>query len=480
MAFALIFIVLPSLPAAAATPTVQVQVIGCDPGAKAVPTNYLGLSVEWGMVPRWFGTSRGGVVLPMVGLLHSLQGSPGGAGVLRIGGNSQDRFQWRPGASVSANTPFEGAINTGMVDALLEVARRTGWHLILGLNLRTSGPFDAASLAHYVVRHDATHQVLAFELGNEPNGYVQDALYRARVQTYLRALRADPVTRHAPIAGPALGNDANTSYIPALRQAYGLPLPLVTWHHYANKPTVEGLLDESVDVRWISRIAQVTKAAGATPARMDEGASVGLGGLHRVSDVMASSAWLVDALLTGAETGLAGFNVHSWDGYGFPATGYYPRSGQHSYYTPFVFRGGLVVPRPLVYGLALLRSLGGQRFCEVATTSSAGTHVKAWALRDPTTGHLSVFLVNKASTGPEAVVEVLPPAGYARAAAVSHLQDVGGCAGTQPTINGSPLPGSGVYRWQPTPAMADTATGTFSARVGSCESSLLDIAASLP
>ena len=278
----------------------------------------------------WFGTSSAAVRRPMVGLLNSLQGSPASAGVLRIGGNSQDRFQWRPGASVRANTPCEGAINSGMVDALLEVSRRTGWHVILGLNLRTGSPFDAASLAHYVVRHDTTHQVLAFELGNEPNGYVQNTpyRYRMRAQTYLRALRADPVTRHAPIAGPALGNSASTAYIPALRQAYGMPLPQVTWHHYANRPTVQGLLEESVDTRWTSRIAEVAKAAGATPIRMDEGTSVGRGGLHRVSDVLASSAWLVDALLAGAQPGLAGCHVHQWDGYGFRAPCVYPRPDQ--------------------------------------------------------------------------------------------------------------------------------------------------------
>ncbi|GAC1608794.1 MAG: glycosyl hydrolase family 79 C-terminal domain-containing protein [Mycobacteriales bacterium] len=467
--------------AAAANATLQVRVTGCDPAARVVPANYLGLSVEWGMVPRWFGPSRSAVALPMVGLLRSLQTGSVSAGVLRIGGNSQDRFRWHPGGSTVANTPFEGAINTGMVDALLEVARRTGWRLILGLNLRTGRPFDAASMAHYVVRHDTTHRVLAFELGNEPNGYVNDTpyRYRIRVQPYLLALRADPVTRHVPIAGPALGNSASTAYVSALRQAYGMPLPLVTWHHYGNQPTVDALLDESVDTRWTDRMAEVGKAAGLTPNRMDEGNSVGLGGLHRVSDVTASSTWLADALLTGAEAGLSGFNVHSWDGYGFPFTGYYPRSGQTSYYTPFVFRAGLVVPRPLVYALALLRSLGGQRFCQTITTGSADAHVKAWALRNPTSGHLSVFVVNKRSGAGRALVDVVPPDGYSGVAAVSRLHDTGGCSGAHPSINSSRLPGNGSYRWQPERLVADTATSIIALPpMGPCDSALLDVAAS--
>jgi hypothetical protein len=107
-----------------------------------VPEDYVGLSVEWSMVEHWLGTSRLSAVQPTVELLKSVHAGPGG-GVLRIGGNSQDGYRWDAAGSTAHNELFSGAVTRGMVDALFEVARRSGWRVVLGLNLRADRPDEA-------------------------------------------------------------------------------------------------------------------------------------------------------------------------------------------------------------------------------------------------------------------------------------------------------------------------------------------------
>jgi hypothetical protein len=169
----------------------------CPATEATVPSDYLGLSMEWSMVKVWVGTSRTSVIAPFVNILDSLDASPATPGVLRVGGNSQDGYQWNATGSTTANSLFSGTINSGLVDALLEAARRTGWKVIMGLNLRNDDPAMATALAGYAISQDTGHNLLALELGNEPNGYLSEADYLARFQRYAAALAADPGTAGA-------------------------------------------------------------------------------------------------------------------------------------------------------------------------------------------------------------------------------------------------------------------------------------------
>lgn len=451
----------PSLPIAVATVT------DCPADGVQVPKDYLGLSIEWSMVQHWFGTSRMGAVEPTVKLLRSLQASPDAPGILRIGGNSQDGYAWSPTGDITSNALFAGNINTGMVDALFEVARRSGWKVVLGLNLRDNRPDLAAALTHYAVTQDRTHLLLAVETGNEPTLYFGDDgnSYIARINQYVGALQSDPVTRDVAIAGPSLANRADLGFLTRMRQSFGPQLPFVTWHHYANRPTLTGLLSNAVSTEWTDRLDEVRQAAGGTPTRMDEGNSVGRGGLDKVSNVMGSSAWLADTMLTGAQAGLQGYNVHAWDGY------YYPAERRTAYYTPFVVRGGLVYPRPELYAMALLKHVAGKTFCRTAT---AGNTVKSWGLMDPVGKHVLVYVVNKA-TDVGGTVDVAAPTGYAGGAVVSRISDPDGCAGRKSAIEGSRLPTQGDYSWTPQAVAANAGTSSYSIDLAPCQTALLDI-----
>jgi hypothetical protein len=448
-------------------PIATVEVGDCPAAAAAVPADYLGLSIEWGMVSRWFGTDRTAVVQPMVRLLRSVSRTPG---VLRIGGNSEDGFTWSPDGDISGNGAFNGTISRGMVDALFEVARETGWTVVLGLNLRADDPANAVALAAYARSVDTSHRLIALEIGNEPNAYFGNdvAGYIARVQKYVAALDADPATAGSAIAGPALSNQADVSYVAAFAQAFGSRMPFATWHAYANRPTLTDLLDEGAAADWRNRIALVASAAGAVPTRMAEGNSVGNGGLDRVSSVMGSTAWLLDTLLTGAALGLSGYNLHSWDGSPFPAP------TMTAYYTPFVIRNGAVLPSPGVYALALTRSLPGSRFCTSTTVNATNQSVKSWAVTDADGRHVYLYLVNKGVPGHEGTVSVTAPTTRYGSVTVSRIEDPGGCAGRSTSIEGAQVPASGQFAWTPEGVLPHPGSATYSVYLAACQSALVD------
>ncbi|MDT7571270.1 MAG: hypothetical protein QOE05_1444 [Actinomycetota bacterium] len=458
--------------AAHADPTVPVATIavtGCPNNGVQVPNDYLGLSVEWSMMLHWFGTSAAGAVQPTVNLLDSLETSPDHAGVLRIGGNSQDLHLWRPDRPATDNKLFEGVINKGMVDALFTVAERSGWKVVLGLNLRRNNPAEAVALTRYALSRDRTHKLLAVEIGNEPTVYFgsDTTAYIARVYSYVQALDADPVTSGVAIAGPSLANRADLALVASMRQSYGPRMPFVSWHHYANRPTLTGLLSEQVSKEWRDRIDAVQSAAENAPTRMDEGNSVGTGGMNRVSNVMGSAAWQTDAMITGAAAGLAGYHAHAWDGY------YFPKEKRESWYTPFVVRGGLVYPRPTFYSLALLKELPGKRFCNAVSTVPAGDGVKSWTLIDPATSRLLVYAVNKAD-GAASDVTLTTPLQYAGTASVSRIGDPDGCGGKKSNIEGARLPTQGAYAWTPS-TVQPVGPSAYSIRLEPCQAALIEI-----
>jgi hypothetical protein len=451
-------------------PANTVAVTSCPSTGVQVPADYLGLSIEWSMVAHWFGTSAGGAVQPTVALLDSLESSPESAGVLRIGGNSQDLHVWRPDAPVTGNKLFDGVINRGMIDALFEVAARSGWKVVLGLNLRDNQPAEAVALTRYAISRDTTRRLLAVEPGNEPTVYFGDDTpsYLARIYEYVRALDADPVTGQVPIAGPSLANRVDLSLLTNLRQSYSSRLPFLTWHHYANRPTLTRLLGDDVSQEWTDRLDAVKTAAEGVPTRMDEGNSVGRGGMDRVSNVMGASAWQLDAALSGAAAGLAGYHAHAWDGY------YYPPDRRESYYTPFVVRGGLVYPRPTFYALALLRELAGKQFCNAVTTvPMSDTTVKSWTLIDPASKRLFIYAVNK-TDATASDLTLTTPLQYTGNAAVSRVGDPDGCSGKKSNIEGSRLPTNGAFSWTPT-SVTPFAASAYSIHLEPCQTALIEI-----
>lgn len=127
----------------------------------AIAPDFLGLGYEISSVARpGLLTSRNRVYVQLVRTLSA-------RGVIRIGGNTSDYSVYSPTAA-----PVSSAKGTVVNDAVLHdlggFLSATGWRLIWGLNLGRGSIPDAIAEAHAVLAA-AGRQLLAFEIGNEPN-----------------------------------------------------------------------------------------------------------------------------------------------------------------------------------------------------------------------------------------------------------------------------------------------------------------------
>ncbi len=446
-------------------------IVSCPATAPTVPTDYAGLSIEWSMVRYWFGTSRTSVNTSLVNILNSLELGSNTPGVLRIGGNSQDGYRWDQTGSTTGNTLFSGTINGGLVDALFEVARRSGWKVIVGLNLRNNDPAMALSLARYIVGQDTGGNLRAFEIGNEPNAYLTGSEYLARYRTYVDRLNSDPATAAKPVTGPAISNNADVTWAHDLWTIYRPTgqLLFATWHDYANAANLASLLQTSQIVDYNTRIGAMDGAVGRRNHRMDEGNDTGHGGLDGVSNVLGKTAWLIDALLDGAARGLQGYNNHSWDGY------YYPADNLTSWYTPFVIRNGQASARPGFYALALFKYALGRRFCGVSTSNATGQLVRTWAVNNPSINKIYAYAINKGGAGKSGTVGVIAPAGHNHTGFLNIMSGPGGCYGRTTNIQGSTLPAGGSYSWTGRALNPVPGTTRYQFTLPECSTALLSI-----
>ena len=173
--------------------------------------------------------------LSVIGFLRGL----GPGGVLRLGGNSSERTVWRDTGDRSGVETL--VITPAAIDALAALLNTLDWRLIYGLNLARGKPEAAAEEAAYVGRA-AGPRLLAFQIGNEPDGFGRwsgvrpqsydfDA-FLAEWQQFHAAIRARLPT--APFAGPDIAGEQR--WIRPFIEAADDGLVLVTRHYYADGP----------------------------------------------------------------------------------------------------------------------------------------------------------------------------------------------------------------------------------------------------
>src|SRR5215472_11884151 len=129
---------------------------------RAIARDFIGLSYESAVVAaNDFFTADNRTLLR---LLRTL----GPEGVLRIGGNTSERTLWSTQDTPAPREKF--LITPFAIDRLAGFLRAVGWQLIYGLNLAAGAPEEAAAEATYVA-NAVGPQLLAFQIGNEPDGF---------------------------------------------------------------------------------------------------------------------------------------------------------------------------------------------------------------------------------------------------------------------------------------------------------------------
>lgn len=385
----------------------------------AITSHYVGLSFESGTLNGGHFDARGN--LPQ--LMRNL-----GSSVMRFGGLTVD------------DGTFPG-ITPGSLAGLARLATASGWTVLYSEDLAR---YHAAAVTAdaRAVATALGPSLSAMACGNEPDGYrthgwrspaYSVGSYLKDAAACLAAIRAGAPS--APLEGADLTGAPQwlASYV---KQESGK----VAWvgqhlyqagcmQDYAGQTALQAdakLLSPSLTAREVANFKWLVADAKIAKARpiMSETNSICSGGLAGVSDSFAAALWVIDYLLTGAENGVYGMNIH--DRFTSGCTPYSPLCPQ------FV-RPDEYNVRPIYYGMLFTHLLGTGHLLPV-TVRSGGRNVTAFALRPPAGG------------GPRLMVEDLTPSttrvtisagGTARFMAVQYLTAPGLTATAGARIQGA-------------------------------------------
>jgi hypothetical protein len=336
-----------------------------------------------------------------------------GAGLLRIGGNSQDKTFWSPGARDTRSDG--GTVLVGSdFDRLFAMSASTGWKVILGLNLGAALPDTFAAEAAFASSRSAGY-LKAVEIGNEPDLFAKNGL-RPTTYTYTQyandlALFLAAMTRRAPgipVVAPATAFD--TAWLRQTVAANPSRFTFATTHRY---PTGNDSTIAATSIRYASipnllsdslrraNLAYLTGAAAGPKAyfvntRLAETNSAYNGGKPGVSDVFASALWAIDHAYTAAEAGMTGVNFHGAIG-----------GGTYSAFT--IGTDGTVTARPLYYGLLAFQDAAQGQVLLPKTNYNAAWNLSVHASFTASDGTVRIVLVNK-DTATLAVKLIVPAA----------------------------------------------------------------------
>ena len=364
----------------------RLVVSSADAGVPIAP-DFIGLSYESAILAAgdYFTPDNASVL----GLIRAL----GGTGVIRIGGNTSARTVWRAQAGPAASDGF--AISPASIDRLAAALRLLRWKLIYGLNLARGTPEAAAQEAAYVARA-VDPDLLAFQIGNEPDGFGRWAAERP--QSYdVTAFLAEWREFHAAIrarvpdarfAGPDVA--AAGDWVAAFAQARPAGLMLLTSHYYAEGPagspdvTLAKLLGAD-DRPMLDQLSGYSRSY-QLPYRIVEANSVYNEGEPGVSDTLGAALWGLEFLFEAAAAGAAGVNFH--------AGVHNVRAEADKAYTPIARGpGSRYRARPLYYGM-LMFAPAARGALVLARLAANSSDLKAFAARAPDE-ILRICLINK-------------------------------------------------------------------------------------
>ena len=313
---------------ARAGPEVTASVtVNYDQPGRLIPENFIGLSYESAVLasPNYLS--------PRNPALHGLLRGLGPGAVLRLGGNTSESTRWRGTGNVSE--PF--VITPAAIDALAELVKALNWQLIYGLNLARGNPEAAAEETAYVARAVGS-RLLAFQIGNEPDGFGRWSAVRpqtydfqaflAEWRQFYTGIRARLPT--APFAGPDV--IAEQKWIRPFIEAVGDDLILVTRHYYADGPagapdiTLARLLNSAPQAKAMLEEMRSTSESSRLPFRIAETNSIFNEGQPGVSDTFGSALWGIEFMFQVAEAGGQGINFHTGDAKAYTPIGPGPNS----------------------------------------------------------------------------------------------------------------------------------------------------------
>jgi hypothetical protein len=365
----------------------------------AIPADFIGLGYEVSSV------AIPGVLSATNRIYVQLVRTLSHQGVIRIGGNTSDDASYSPDKqAVSANKGT--VVNDAMIRQLGNFLQATNWKLIWGLNLGSGDERQAAAEAEAVARA-ANGQLLAFEIGNEPDLFGRPAGHRPKAygydeylnefRRYRAAIRAK--VPHAPFAGPDVASE--TDWVLRFAKDEGSEIKLLTHHYYRQCAGPTSTLDKllSPDPKLAPELQKLRLASSIAhvPYRICEVNSFCGGGKEGVSNSFGAALWVLDYLFRLSTAGCGGVNIET----GLNQLGFV------SWYSPIrQNEAGAYAAAPEYYGLLAFTEASRGTLVS-ASCDAAGANVTAYAVV-AAAGILLLTIVNKEARIDASVTVRLP------------------------------------------------------------------------
>jgi hypothetical protein len=386
-------------PPPAFTATITVNTSGKTVGQ--INDHYVGLSFESSTLNDGHFNTTGNLAR----LLWNL-----GGGVMRFGGLAVDDGTF-------------SRVDRRALTGLARLAQASGWTVLYSEDLAHYDPAVTTADARAVATALGS-RLSAIACGNEPDGYISHgwrppawgmAGFLAENAACLAAVRAG--APNAPLEGADL-TGARDWLLAYVQQESG-QLATVGQHLYqagcvpdyagwTSAQAAAKLLSPAMRTaagrtfKWVVADAKIAKAKPV----MSETNSICSGGLAGVSDSYAAALWSIAYMLTGAQYGIRGMNIH--DRFITTCTPYSPICPAGALSARFTVR-------PVYYGMLFTHLLGAGSFLPAAVnTGTTSRNVVAFALK-PATGGMRVMVEN--ITGQPANV-TLNVGGHPRASAL--------------------------------------------------------------
>jgi hypothetical protein len=289
--------------------------------------------------------------------------------------------------------------------SLAQLARATGWSVVLTLNLAHFDPAAAADEAR-VARLALGSSLRAIAIGNEPAAFVQEhlrrgrypfSLYRRQIAVYRSAIAetVPGLALYGPDNQPRATGRRNLAW--AHGEARRIRPALLTGHLYgaskcsAVPPTPPFLLSQHVhrrEERALGELSNVARRYG-TAVWLAETNNVSCRGQPGVSNTYSTALWALDLLTRILRSPFVGAAFH---GFVQQPAGYSPIAAL----SPAELQQGMLSAQPEWYALLLAHELQGDRRLPVKL-GDGGLNVAAWAGRTPR-GDLHVLIENEQRT----------------------------------------------------------------------------------
>jgi Glycosyl hydrolase family 79 C-terminal beta domain len=390
-------------------------------------------------------------------------------GVIRIGGNTADYASYSPTAGAES-APKATVVNDEALRQLGTFLDATGWRLIWGLDLGKGSVAEAVAEAK-AVRRAAGSQLLAFEIGNEPDLFTHEKHrppiygyedWLAEYRRYKTALRAE--LPGIPLAGPDVA--VKTDWVTRFAADEGKDIVLLTHHYYREgqnpNSTIQKLLGPDPKLQPQLETLRAASRNCGVPYRICEVNSFSGGGRPGVSDTMAAALWVLDYMFTLATYECSGVNMETGVNQLDFISSYSPIANDES---------GHPTAKPEYYGM-LAFQLAGKGELLGTETDRSSPEIKAYATRG-TGGALTLTVVNKSGHPVSPTVTVTgPPRSWH--ASVVRLAAPGIEATAYVTLGGAEVTSFGTRKVQK-PEMVAVSGGRFRLRVPAASAAIVAI-----